>query len=399
MIWTCDRVPQQNSHSIIWLHKCKRPKLDPESLNQINDIHCMMHVFARGAEFPWGSLWKHLRSVPRSCAVPDDPRGSGHFPGRQLLCCLESGAGRLLCQARISLLSLPPAYWIKTCTLFVLAQCINSVLQKTGREPAFKARGMQLMRKWKQNCESWKHQEQDKIRNQAGGCWVYRDVCSWERLQTMSQHWHRLHPKSSCDTASASQHLPLHTQSEGSSCALPCSSIYRPKATPTRAKERLGPQGNTCSCSEKGASVIPGWQQQPRGLCPSSPLLSWQDKKFSSRHCSSGNPGSGIACQARLWKTWALEQVCNQPQTSSPGQAHSAVFLLSWQEKRYLQLLLWNYHVGFWHCSNPTWKTTIMLTTFLSGCSGAEGFKLVLQVLLEKQNLTKKYHNEVISVA
>lgn len=240
-------------------------------------------------------------------------QGLGALP-RQAACAVWSQM--LGGQTRISLHSLPPAYWIKTCTLFVLAQCINSVLQKTGWEPASKGRGLQLMRKWKQICESWKHQEQDKIRKQAGSCWVYRDVCSWERFHTMSQHSHRLLPKSSCDTASATQHLPLHTQSEGSPCALLCSSIYRPKATLTRAKERLVPQGNTCSCSEKWATVIPGWQQyqQPRGLCPSSPLLSWQDKKFSSRDRPSGNPKSGIACQAHQWKnlswkTWDLEQV------------------------------------------------------------------------------------------
>lgn len=108
-----------------------------------------------------------MRSVPTSCAVPNYPSGLGHFPDRQLVL-FGVRCSRLMWQARISLNFLPLAYWMKICTLFVLSQCINSVLQKVGRGSAFKARGMQLMRKWKQNSESWQHKEQDKIRKQSG---------------------------------------------------------------------------------------------------------------------------------------------------------------------------------------------------------------------------------------
>lgn len=168
---------------------------------------------ARGAKFPWKSLWKHIprKASPRTVQRRIVPVAWGTSRAGSLRCS-ESGARRLVRQARICLHFLPSAHWIKACTLFLLAQSTNSVLQKAGRGSAFKARGMQLMRKWKQNSESWQHKEQDKIRKQAGGgCWVYRDVCSWERFHGMSQHLYRLYPKSSCDAASATQHLPLHT--------------------------------------------------------------------------------------------------------------------------------------------------------------------------------------------
>lgn len=213
-----------------------------------------MHVFAQGAKFPWKSLWKQMpRKVsPGTVQWLIIPVAWGTFQAGSL-CRSEAGAWRLVCQARICLHFLPPAYWIKACTLFLLAQCINSVLHKAGRGPASKARGMQLIRKWKQNSESWQHKEQGKIRKQAGSSWVYRNVCSWERSCGMSQHLYRLYPKSFCDTASATQHLPLHRQSERSPRRLPCSRIYQPKAALTRAKVRLGPQGNTCSCYGNGA--------------------------------------------------------------------------------------------------------------------------------------------------
>lgn len=328
-----------------------------------------MHVFARRAKFPWGSLWKHLRSVPQVLCSAWLSQGLGALSGRQPVLS-ASGAGRLVCPARISLHSLPPAQGIKTCTLFVLAQCINSVLQKAGGEPAFKGRGMQLTRKWKQNSGSWKHEEQDK----------------------RTKHLYRLHPKSSCDTACATQHL--HVWREGSPCSLPFSSIYQPTATLSRAKERLGPQGNTRSCSEKGAGVIPGWHstQWPRGCAPAA--LSSPDRTKASAAGKAPRGTQVWPCfQARQWKTSALERVWSHPQTSSSqGQAHTAVLLLSWQCKCYAELLLGNGHVGFWHRSNPTWQTKITLTRFLSACSG---FKLLLQgVFIKKHKLIlKKNHS------
>lgn len=66
----------------------------------------------------------------------------------------------------------------------------------------------------------------------------------------------------SIQSPSVTQHLPpnicLYTHKENGALV---PSPAQPKATLTRAKERLGPQGDTYPCSEKGASVIPGWQQ------------------------------------------------------------------------------------------------------------------------------------------
>lgn len=159
------------------------------------------------------------------------------------------------------------------------------------------------MKTWKQNSESWQHKEQDKIRNQAGGCWVYRDACSWERFHGTSQHLYRLYPKSSCHTASATQHLPLHIESERSPCCLPCSSICQPKATLTRAKVRLGLQGNTCSCYGKGALAAVTSSQ---GACAPAALSShYRTKRSAAGTALSGNPRSCSACQACQWKTSA----------------------------------------------------------------------------------------------